>query len=319
MEGNGTLCRPGRLRRMERRVKKVIAAGVALSISVSMVLGVSRASGQMYLLENPTSPSLSTMDPRTGAHISTIQVLPATALFGGLTYASADRLFSIDGFNDPNSDWLTRIDVPTGKAKKIGVTNWNWNFRCVEQDPTTGILYGTDDFSLYEIDRGTGAATWLRGIWSDQPGLMQVTALAIGPAGQAYVTDNTKTGLYRLDLATGEATLVGELGESFNWYTDLAFDPWGQLWGTRLEGGVFRIDTLAATETLEYPGKYAGVAFAPGCYADCDKNGALELFDFMCYQNLFLGGSSAGDCDGSGALDLFDFICFTYDFFDGCD
>lgn len=319
MVGGGTLCRPDRLRRMERLVKRVIAAGVALCIWVSLMPGASRASGQMYLLENPTSPFLSTMDPRTGAHLSTIKVSTATALYGGLTYSSSDRLFSIDGFNDPNSDWLTRINVGTGKAKKVGLTNWNWNFRCVEQDPTTGVLYATDDFSLYEIDRMTGAAKWMRVIWSAQPGLMQVTAFAIGSAGQAYVTDNTKTGLYRLNLATGEATLLGELGQSFNWYTDLAFDPWGQLWGVRLDGGVFTIDTLWVTETLVYAGKYAGIAFAPGCYADCDMNGSLELFDFMCYQNLYLSGSSAADCDGSGGLDLFDFICYTYDFFDGCD
>src|SRR5690606_34783294 len=43
------------------------------------------------------------------------------------------------------------------------------------------------------------------------------------------------------------------------------------------------------------------------CYADCDGSGALDVFDFLCYQNLFAAGDSLADCDRSGELDLFDF------------
>ncbi|MFG0286098.1 MAG: GC-type dockerin domain-anchored protein [Phycisphaerales bacterium JB039] len=55
-----------------------------------------------------------------------------------------------------------------------------------------------------------------------------------------------------------------------------------------------------------------------GCYADCDGSGALDLFDFLCFQNAFGAGEPYADCDGSGALDLFDFLCFQNEFAAGC-
>jgi hypothetical protein len=66
----------------------------------------------------------------------------------------------------------------------------------------------------------------------------------------------------------------------------------------------------------------AGLAAAPAasaqCYADCDGNGQLEFFDFLCYQNLFASGDPFADCDGSGELDFFDFLCFQNEFAAGC-
>jgi hypothetical protein len=54
------------------------------------------------------------------------------------------------------------------------------------------------------------------------------------------------------------------------------------------------------------------------CYVDCDGSGALDLFDFLCFQNLFGAAEPLADCDLSGALDLFDFLCFQNEFAAGC-
>ncbi|MFG0283162.1 MAG: hypothetical protein ACF8R7_01970 [Phycisphaerales bacterium JB039] len=54
------------------------------------------------------------------------------------------------------------------------------------------------------------------------------------------------------------------------------------------------------------------------CYADCDASGELDLFDFLCFQNLFAAADPIADCDLSGELDLFDFLCFQNDFAAGC-
>jgi hypothetical protein len=54
------------------------------------------------------------------------------------------------------------------------------------------------------------------------------------------------------------------------------------------------------------------------CYADCDESGGLDLFDFLCFQNLFAAGGPEADCDGSGELDFFDFLCFQNAFAAGC-
>ncbi|MCH9058695.1 MAG: hypothetical protein IIB55_08715, partial [Planctomycetes bacterium] len=56
------------------------------------------------------------------------------------------------------------------------------------------------------------------------------------------------------------------------------------------------------------------------CYADCDTNGVLDIFDFLCFQNAFvLGEPYACDCDPDPACDIFDFLCFQDAFVGGCD
>ena len=55
------------------------------------------------------------------------------------------------------------------------------------------------------------------------------------------------------------------------------------------------------------------------CYADCDGNGTLDIFDFLCFQNSFvLGESYACDCDPDPVCDIFDFLCFQNAFVAGC-
>ncbi len=58
------------------------------------------------------------------------------------------------------------------------------------------------------------------------------------------------------------------------------------------------------------------------CYADCDENGVLDIFDFLCFQDSFVQGEPYGcDCDtstGLGVCDIFDFLCFQNEFVGGC-
>jgi hypothetical protein len=54
------------------------------------------------------------------------------------------------------------------------------------------------------------------------------------------------------------------------------------------------------------------------CFADCDGDGALSFFDFLCFQNDFAAGDPRADCDGDGSLTFFDFLCFQDVFAAGC-
>jgi hypothetical protein len=54
------------------------------------------------------------------------------------------------------------------------------------------------------------------------------------------------------------------------------------------------------------------------CYSDCDASGALDFFDFLCFQNAFLAGDPYADCDGDGTLSFQDFVCFQNEFLAGC-
>ena len=55
-----------------------------------------------------------------------------------------------------------------------------------------------------------------------------------------------------------------------------------------------------------------------GCVADCDGDGSLTIFDFLCFQSAFDLGDPTADCDGDGTLTLFDFLCFQSAFAVGC-
>jgi hypothetical protein len=58
--------------------------------------------------------------------------------------------------------------------------------------------------------------------------------------------------------------------------------------------------------------------FQPECYADCDGNTVLDVFDFLCFQDAFATGDPQADCDGNLVLDVFDFLCFQDLFVAGC-
>jgi uncharacterized membrane protein len=60
------------------------------------------------------------------------------------------------------------------------------------------------------------------------------------------------------------------------------------------------------------------ISIENACAPDCDGSGTLDLFDFLCFVNLFNSGADEADCDASGSLDLFDFLCFTNGFNAGC-
>jgi len=57
------------------------------------------------------------------------------------------------------------------------------------------------------------------------------------------------------------------------------------------------------------------------CQADCDASTGervLDIFDFLCFQDRFVGGHAYADCDGNGVFDAFDFLCFQDVFVGGC-
>ncbi|MCA9277761.1 MAG: hypothetical protein H6815_03135 [Phycisphaeraceae bacterium] len=54
------------------------------------------------------------------------------------------------------------------------------------------------------------------------------------------------------------------------------------------------------------------------CYADCDGDGDLDIFDYICYGNAYAANDPYADCDGNGVLNVFDYICFGNAYAAGC-
>ncbi|MEQ9097276.1 MAG: GC-type dockerin domain-anchored protein [Phycisphaerales bacterium] len=55
------------------------------------------------------------------------------------------------------------------------------------------------------------------------------------------------------------------------------------------------------------------------CPPDLDADGALTIYDFLTYLNLFQDGDAQADFDGDGELTIFDFLAFQDAFQAGCE
>jgi WD40 repeat protein len=295
----------------------------ALTLLLLAAVPTARAD-DLFVLQGEVFPTLHKLNPATGAVLESHQVTGHEALFGGLAAHPSGQLFSIDGYNDANSDRLFRIDPATGTGTVVGETRFNWNFRCVCLNPVSGVLFGATDNGLYTFDTTTGEATLVANI-SGSPNLDQLTAFAISPTGQAFITDIGDTDLFSLSLQTGQVTWIGAIGASGNWFSDLAFDSAGVLHGARLNGGVYTIDTATAVQAFEFSGTYTGLVFTGStpsiCYPNCDNSTGtpqLTANDFSCFLNSYVNGSSYADCDGIGGLTANDFTCFLTSYVNGC-
>ncbi|MFH1110548.1 MAG: choice-of-anchor Q domain-containing protein [Planctomycetota bacterium] len=252
------------------------------------------------------------------------------------------RLYSIDGWNDGQSDRLFQIDRLTRTGTVVGSTGVNWNHRYLCVHPVTGVLYGGTDDKLYRVDRTSGLAT-LVGTYSGAP--RWVSALAIDSNGAAYIANVNGNGasLYHVDLATAHAVLIGSISTGFfNGFDDLAFDPRDVLYGAHRDGNVYAIDVGTAATTLLFPGRFEGLAFvtvgsdcnanaweddvdiAIGDSDDCNENGVPDECEPDCQPNGLadecdLRDGSSADCNSNGVPDECESDCQPNGVADQCD
>ncbi len=117
--------------------------------------------------------------------------------------------------------------------------------------------------------------------------------------------------LFRLDRETGAELERGTTRTA----------PAGNMWFDALQDIYTTTGTWNATTgatamvvwKLASPGPQSSA-----CPADCDGDGSLSFFDFLCFQNLFAAGDPEADCDGDGSQTFFDFLCFQNTFAAGC-
>jgi len=165
--------------------------------------------GTLWAIEMGTG-QLYTVDPATGA-LTAVGTPIVNALFTQLASDSDGNLYATD--NTIGS--LYSIHKVTGRATAIGSTGLGVNVGVSFN--TAGALYGADGaaLTLNTVEPATGATTFVAPITGFAANWV---GLAIDQAaGTAYMMDFTPTGsLYTLDLATGEATLVGATGMDFS-------------------------------------------------------------------------------------------------------
>lgn len=123
---------------------------------------------------------------------------------GAIDLNNPNLIYTISYVYADNEYVLSFYDLDTNINTQIGILNY-LNWRGLEFDPTTGILYAITSNALYSIDPTTAVST-LIGLTGITP-----TSVAIDGNGQMYSYDINNDNFYSLDKNTGESTLVGPL------------------------------------------------------------------------------------------------------------
>lgn len=167
--------------------------------------------------------------------------------------AGDGKLYGIDN----TARTLVRI-TPAGTVVTIG----NLGAAVPTADTTTGLSWNaaTDKMylmaanSLYTVDLSTGLATAAASITGLSTGALPIW-LEIDNAGNAFLADIANDELYKVNLTTGAATLVGPLGVNLNFAQEADFNrDTNELYMAAYVGagvgGIYKVNTTTGAATL---------------------------------------------------------------------
>jgi hypothetical protein len=239
---------------------------------------------------------LSLMDPQSGAITSSVLVPSLPWSFLGMAH-DGSRLLAVWPRNGILDDALVSLHPANGAMSVIGhSTGFNMNATSTAVDPTSGTIYVLATnllmHRLFTVHPTTGVATLVA------PLPLFAQGMAINHQGVAYLAAGTA--LFRLDLATGAVTPLGQAsGFPFSGVIiDLAFDGTDRLlachFKSNSETGIYEIDLNTLSGTLLAPGPYGSFSIAVGpvcesityctpkvnslgCLPSIDSNGQASL------------------------------------------
>ena len=264
-------------------------AAVTLAACLSATTGLTRdaVAACVVVLDEPTAyasqsgPSV----PIATGHLFTLDIDTGAMTDLGLPDCGGAALgwdaergrllgFGVHGANDGIQIWSELTDLTTMPGKLIGTDHIAGYGNGLARDPTTGmwyvLTYGELDSYLYEVDIETGALRFIGYDWG-----VSGESLAINSRGEAFATQVFEHKvLYRVNLETGELTVVGPLNEGLGGGhpQGLCFDANDVLW--MITGGTIGqstrlytidIDTGQATQVrfVDISGWYKGLAILP--------------------------------------------------------
>lgn len=206
--------------------------------------------------------------------------------------------------SDSDTGALYLIDTTTAESVEVGSFGVSGYMAGLAYDADNDIMYGTTTSTnkLYSIDYNTGSATLI--------GSLNVTLMH----GLAY--DNSMdtlfgtygglqdSGLYQIDVTTGNARLICNLG-SYNSIGGLAIHPqtydlYGVTSGRSGSAALFKIDKNTGTGTLLYEytnANMTGLAFLPDgtLYATDNWSGNLYTLDISNGSTNLIGNTGLGN------------------------
>lgn len=135
---------------------------------------------------------------------------------------------------------------------------------------------------------------------------------------------SVRSGFDGFAASVGVGSFV-DTGEDRSYYYDLDNGPFpADIWGAALDLSDIGVPLGSSIAAIRFRAENdacdpVGIgAIVPGCAADVNGDGQLNVLDFVAFQSLWQGMDPAADCDASGAFDVLDFVCFQQVFVKGC-
>ena len=228
-----------------------------------------------------------------------------TLLFGKSTAINDSGQVSAYSAGAAGGNWQAARVSPTGDVLWLGVLpgrNDSFAYGINQFGQVVGTSRRNDSSTAFVYTDGVGMQPLPTVSRWNSAGNINSMGTIIGNGGdpnQAYVwTSSTGSRLLTdlidpaLQITVRTAADLNEFGQIAAWGFDVGNRVWVQL-------------LLTPIELI--------------CYADCDGNATLDIFDFLCFQNSFVNAEPyACDCDPDPACDIFDFLCFQNAFVAGC-
>ncbi|MEQ8844751.1 MAG: right-handed parallel beta-helix repeat-containing protein [Phycisphaerales bacterium] len=120
------------------------------------------------------------------------------------------------------------------------------------------------------------------------------------------------------ELRNSFAGNAADVGEDIYNNTSMDVDATGNCWGTGELTAIAERIYDASDDPTKGVVSFDPIATGCGCRADLDGDGALTIFDFLAFGNLFDLMDPAADFDGDGQFTMFDFLAFQNAFDAGC-
>lgn len=147
-----------------------------------------------------------TVDPRRGGATVFGQTFGEYLRMMGLAFGRDGTLYG----SSPIAQALYRIDLPSGRPIKIGPFGVNGVMDLAVD--AGGGLWANTTTAIYRLSPETGAATLAVRV----SGASMLMGITFDQEGRLFATSyEPQSALYRIDLATGAASLVGSTGIGF--------------------------------------------------------------------------------------------------------
>jgi DNA-binding beta-propeller fold protein YncE len=205
-------------------------------------------------------------------------------------------------------------------------------------NPVTGNLlvasFDTDQVLEYDGQTGAFVDQWNRGGTSNRLTLDNPYQIRLGRDGDIYVSrfnedesaggggtgalHLTNASIYHFRAENGYFMRAYVLGLNAGLHHPTGFDFYPDFGSDCNFNRVPDNCDIASGFSQDLNGNGVPDECEEGCYADCDGNATLDVFDFLCFQDAFVQGDPYADCDGNTVLDVFDFLCFQDAFVIGC-